>query len=115
MGAAGVADGGDDGGAVGGGEVDDGDAGVGDDEVEARALRLRADVLPRHRVVHGRRQQLVLLLRLRRHVHDGDGDDDVGGGEDDNNGGVCVQRRLWRVRRPSGDMAHREAIPELVL
>jgi hypothetical protein len=26
-----------------------------------------------------------------------------------------VQRRLWRVRRPSGDMAHREAIPELVL
>lgn len=60
MGAARFADLGNDGGvAVGTGEVDDGDVGVRDDLVEARALRLRPDVALRQPVVHDGGDELV--------------------------------------------------------
>jgi hypothetical protein len=57
--AAGLADGGDDRGAVGARQVDDRDVHAGDDLREARALRLRPDVAPRQGVVHRRREEVL--------------------------------------------------------
>ena len=59
MRAAGGADGGDGGGAIGARQVDDGDGRAGDDLGEARALRLRPDVVPRHGAVRGRREEVL--------------------------------------------------------
>mgnify|MGYP003703211711 CR=1 FL=1 len=67
MGAAGGADLGDELGAVGVGEVDDGDGGVGEHVGEARALRLGAHVVARQRVVVCRGDELVRHAAVHTH------------------------------------------------
>lgn len=63
VGAARLGDPGDDGGAVGDGEVDHGDLRVGDDLAQARPLRLWPDVAVRQRVVLGRGDELLRHAR----------------------------------------------------
>jgi hypothetical protein len=70
VGAAGGADLGDDGGAVGVGEVDDGDVGVGHDLVQARPLRLRPDIAVGQRVVHGRGDELLRHAGATTHTRE---------------------------------------------